>query len=394
MMEPAGPGAVTPRAFLRVGGATLARHQLGLALAMDCQRIVCLARDVAPELLALQHQAEGAGARFHILSSARALAGLVTANDDLLVLSDGLLADPGEARMLLEPGHAVLVQPIETGLAAGFERIDINHAAAGAFRVPGRLVEQLVELPPDCDVPSALTRIALQAGVPMQQVPAPAREGVRWRLIRDEAEAHAIEIDWMREHMGERSARTPVSLLSRFALLTLGPSLLHNGNGSKGGDIATLVTILLGLGAGWFGFTVVGFLLCALAAILRDGAAMLQRVERASLSLPAPSLSVEDALGWLLDLALVLLVVWAAPLMPWEAFVGRLFPPLMLVILARLLPRVFDRALVPWIEDRVLLALLLALAAGLGALSGAVQVLALLLAIAGLLFPGGKLRLT
>jgi hypothetical protein len=66
----------------------------------------------------------------------------------------------------------------------------------------------------------------------------------------------------------------------------------------------------------------------------------------------------------------------------------------MLVVLARLLPRVFDRALVPWIEDRLLLSVLLALAAGSGVLGGAVELLALVLAVAGLLFPGGKLRLT
>ena len=57
MMEPAGSGQAVPRAFLRVGGATLARHQLGLALALECdgrsvQTIEGLAR--GPELHPLQ----------------------------------------------------------------------------------------------------------------------------------------------------------------------------------------------------------------------------------------------------------------------------------------------------------------------------------------------------
>jgi hypothetical protein len=383
-----------PRAFLRVGGVTLARQQLGLALAMDCQRVICVAREVTAELIALQHEAERAGARFHIVSGPRALASLVTANDDLLALGEGLLADPEEAKALLEPGHTILVQPVEAGVSAGFERLDLNNATAGAFRIPGRLVERLLELSPDCDVPSALTRIALQSGIPTQEVPAAARNGARWRLIRNEAEAHTTENDWIRLHMGERRSATPVILLSRLGLLALGPSLLHAGSGSKVAALAAFAAMLIGLGAGWFQFTVAGFLLCAVASILRETSGVLRRVERASLSLPPPSLSPEDILGWLIDLALVALVVWSTPLAPWESLAGRAFAPLMLVILVRLVPRIFDHNGAPWIEDRVILALLLAVSAVIGLLVGAVQLLALLLALTAILLPGGKLRLT
>jgi hypothetical protein len=394
MTEPAGAGVPMPRAFLRVGGVTIARHQLGLALAMGCQRIICSAREVTPELIALQHEAERAGAHFHIVAGARALAGLITANDDLLALSEGLLADPQEAMALLEPGHAVLVQPVEIGVAAGYERIDLNHAGAGALRIPGRLVERLLELPPDCDVPSALTRIALQAGVAMREVPAAARDGARWRLIRDEAQAHAIEHDWLRLHMGERGAPTPTTLLSRFGLWMLGSSLLHGGSGSRVALLAALAVLLMGLGSSWLGLTVFGFVLLALATVLGGSAAILRRIERTSLSLPPASLSPETVLGWLIDLALIALVVRATPLMPWESVVVRIFAPLMLVILIRLAPRLVDRAWAPWIEDRVVLTVLLAIAAGIGLLAEAVQVLAIALALAGLLFPGGKPRIT
>jgi hypothetical protein len=99
-------------------------------------------------------------------------------------------------------------------------------------------------------------------------------------------------------------------------------------------------------------------------------------------------------LGWLIDLALIALVVRATPLMPWESVVVRIFAPLMLVILIRLAPRLVDRAWAPWIEDRVVLTVLLAIAAGIGLLAEAVQVLAIALALAGLLFPGGKPRIT
>lgn len=394
MMESAGPGASMPRAFLRVGGITLARHQLGLALAMNCQRVICLAREIGPELIALQHEAEKGGAHFHIVSGPRALAGLITANDDLLGLTEGLLTDPHEAKALLEPAHAVLVQPVETGLAAGYERIDLNNATAGAFRIPGRLVERLVELPPDCDALSALTRIGLQAGIAMREVPAFARDGARWRQIRDESEAHVTEIEWLRLHMGDRGTPTPIAMLSRLAMRTLGPSLLHAGNGGTVARAATLGALLIGLGAAWFGFTIVGLIFLALSAVSGESAAALRRIERSSLGEPASSLSVEVVLSWLVDLVMVALVVWSLPLAPWESLWQRAFGPVMLVMLMRLLPRLFDRTLAPWIEDRTLLSLLLAIAAGFGFLFGAVQLLAVLLALAGILFPGSKPRLT
>lgn len=394
MMEPAGTGQSMPRAFLRVGGATLARHQLGLALALECQRIICVAREVTQAIIALQHEAERAGARLHVISGPRALAGLVTANDELIVFTEGLLAAPQDALGLIEAGHAVLVQPIESGLAGGFERIDLNHAAAGAIRIPGRLVEGLADLPSDCDIPSALTRIALQSGIAMQAVPAAAREGARWKLVRNEVEAHAIESAWIRLHMGDGALPTPGILLARLGVLALGPSILHAGSGWALVALGALAVMLLALGAGWLGHAAVALLLCAIAWTLRRAAGLLERVEHDSLNLRKSAVSGEQILGWLLDIELIALVAWASPLLEWESLLSRVFPPFMLLALTRFLPRVLLRGWIAWLEDRALLALLLALAAALGVLEPAVQVLTMLLALAALLLSAGKAQLT
>jgi hypothetical protein len=394
MMEPAGSGQTAPRAFLRVGGATLARHQLGIALALECQRVICVAREIMPELIALQHEAERAGIRLHVIPGQRALAGLVTVNDELFVFTEGLLAAPQEAIGLLEVGHGVLVQPIESGLAAGFERIDINHAAAGLMRVPGRLVERLAELPPDVDIPSALTRIALQAGVAMQPVPAVSRESARWKLVRDEIEAHDIEGDWIRLHMGESALPTPGVLLSRLSVVGFGPSLLHAGTGWRLVALGALAVMLLALGAGWLGYAGVGLALCAVAWVIRRTAGLLERVEQDSLNLDKSVVSSGQVLDWLLDVELILLVVWSAPLPPWESVLTRVFPPFMLICLARLLPRVLLRGWIAWLEDRALMALVLAIAAAFSFLVPAVQVLGIALASVALLLSAGKSELT
>jgi hypothetical protein len=70
---------------------------------------------------------------------------------------------------------------------------------------------------------------------------------------------------------------------------------------------------------------------------------------------------------------------------------GRFFPPFILVCLARLLPRVLLRGWIAWLEDRALLALLLALAAAFGILVPTVQVLCMALAVAALLLSAGNL---
>lgn len=394
MMEPAGAGQPMPRAFLRVGGATLARHQLGIALALECQRVICVAREVSRELIALQHAAEDVGVQLHVVPGPRALSGLVSANDELIVFTEGLLAAPQIAIGLLETGHGVLVQPVESGLAAGFERIDINHAAAGALRVPGRLVEGLSDLSPDVDIPSALTRVALQSGIAMQSVPAAAREGPRWKLVRDEIEAQAVEGAWIRMHMGDGAMPTPGVLAARLSVLSFGPSLLHAGSGWKLVALGAVAIMLLALAAGWLGYAAVALAFCALAWTVRRVAGLLERIEHDSLRLRESAISSEQVLGWLLDVEIVALVVLSSPLPPWESLLSRVFPPFILVCLARLLPRVLLRSWVAWLEDRALLALLLALAAAFGVLVPAVEVLAMGLAFAALLLLTGKPKLT
>ena len=63
-------------------------------------------------------------------------------------------------RSLLDEAPGVLVLPVEAGVAAGFERIDINHAWAGALRMPGRIVAGLGDLPADWNPVAALLRLA------------------------------------------------------------------------------------------------------------------------------------------------------------------------------------------------------------------------------------------
>lgn len=393
MLEPAAESGLGARAFLRIGGLTVARQQLALAFALQCERIVCIAPALTSTIVELQHLAERAGAHFHVIPGARPLVGLVTATDELIVLADGLFASTAEACDLLSDGQSVLVQPIEQGLAAGFERIDLNHAAAGAMRLPGRLAERLGDLPADCDVVSSLQRIALQAGVRQRAIPSPGQDGLFWTLVRSDAEAHAIEPQWIRQRTRDADPLGPSRALALLGVRGFGPAMLHAGTGGNALLFAAVVCVLLALGAGWFGFAATGLGLCALGWLLREMASLLVRIERDE---TAPRKRI-DALGlfsWGIDAALVVLLAWAMLRGDGQQFLDRLFPPFMLIALLRIVAALPTGRWSGWLSDRGLAALAL-MGATLGGLaSQAAQAGASLAAVAAIVLARAKNRLT
>ncbi|HEY0957942.1 MAG TPA: hypothetical protein VGE05_01565 [Novosphingobium sp.] len=394
MMEPAGAGLPMPRAFLRVAGITLAQHQLGIARALECQRVICIAHHFSGELIALQHEAERAGLQFHVVAGARGLPGLITANDEVLVLTDGLLATPQDVVAQLGESHAVLVQSVDAGLAAGFERIDLNYAAGGAMAIPGRLVERLNELPADCDVSSALIRIALQSGIPTRELPAVLRETGYWLLVRDETAAHAIEGRWIRLHMGEARGISPGGLIVRLGVLGFGPALLHAGSGSMILVLAAAAILLMASVAGWLGFTASALLLCACGWVMRRGAVLLERIEHDSFDTSSGPTLRDRLLDGVFDMVLAAILIWNLAHPVFAGIADQAFAPLILLGLIRLLPRTLERRWTNWLEDRLLLCLVLAVSAMLGTLDLAIQGLSIALIAAGIFLSGPKTRLT
>lgn len=393
MNEPVAAGQPLARAFLRVGGAPVANHQLGLLLALECQRIVVLARDLSPGLLAVQQAAEARGAQFHVAADARGLSRLVTANDELVVLSDGLLADHDAARALLDRGPTVLAQPVEAGLAAGFERIDLNTATAGALRMPGRLATQLAELPADCDVPSALTRIALQGGVPLCEIAPELRSGGRWLLVRNDADARAVQDEWLRATVSGGEVATPIAALSRTLVLSLGQRLLQGGAGALYCMVASFVLLLLASGLGWFEFVASGLLAAALAALLARIGKHFYQAEAGGWA-GRKAGPMKSVLPVAIDAAIVAVLAWNPSHRVWETAFDRAFAPLVLILALHLGARVLDGAAGAWMADRFTLALVLALAAALGLAIPLAQALALVAIIAVIVLAPPRVRLT
>jgi hypothetical protein len=393
VLEPVAPGSYLPRGFLRIGGMSVARQQLGLALALGCERVICLAPGLSAELQELQQATESAGVQFTMITAPRQLLGLITAVDDLIVIGDGLFVSTADAAAMLEQGAGVLVQPIEQGLAAGFERIDLNHAAAALMRIPGRLVERIAELPEDYDPVSALQRIALQAGVPQRLILAVAGEPLFWTLVRSEADAHALEPQWIRQRTRADVSYSPARGIALLAVRLVGPALLHAGSGAGVITIAATILALIAVSLGWLGYGAMALACCALGWTLREFAAFLTRIEG---DLPGVSRVIDGraVYGWALDGVMIALSGWNMTPLVGQSPLDRYFPAAALIGVMRLLPRALAGRWTAALQDRAALALLLLAATAAGASGLAIQLTAILLLVAGIVLPRGEVILT
>jgi hypothetical protein len=334
--------------------------------------------------------------RFHIVSGPQQLSALVTATDELIVITEGLFADGANVAALLEGTRpVVLALPDDGAVAEGFERLDINNAAAGLMRIPGSLVERLHDLPPDCDAASALTRVALQAGAQMRKVPPEARQGGSWRMVRSESEALSLEAEWLRARLNTGHSLTLSDRVSRMGVLAFGASLLHAGNASGATSIGAIVALVLSLGSAWLESPVLAFALAALGWVLVRATDLLRNAERQAYSVVAPAIPRADALGWLVDASLVVICILAVPMASEFTPFGvgdRIFAPVMLILMVHLIPRLLQDGMAAWACDRGVLALALGLAAGVGYLGPVVRLLALGLTVAGILLPPRRLN--
>lgn len=359
LIEAAGaePGAL--RGYLPIGGRSILRHQIGLALSLGCKRIVVMAEGISGELVALQHISEAGGAQFHVVATARALVPLLQPEDDVFVLGDGLLAMPEAFRELLDAGPVVLTLPVETALPLGFERLDINSAFAAAMRFPGRIAASLADLPPEWNAQSALLRLAIQARVPQRAAPASLLDDGRWSIVRSEDEAHGAERRWLRLHtdMASGGSISPGEALAMAIVRRFGPAILHAGTRPAIVGLAAGLVGLLGGGMGWLGSFAAGFALLGVSWLVERVASLLGQVERDSLLASGMARRGVAIFHMLIDIGLVVLMTWrsqlpSGPAMPWGA---RAFAPALLVCAMRLAPLALPASRWSrWTEDRLL----------------------------------------
>lgn len=375
---------------LVLAGLSIAHRQLDLILALGCERVICIAQGVGQDLLALQHQAEAAGARFNAISDSQALLGLVNVTDEVVVVAEGLLPDTAEAQRALAEEGRVLALPVEAGIAAGFQRIDLNHAWAGVLVMPGRLVERLSQLPPDCDTVAALLRIALQGQVPQRVLPEALLAERRWAIIGNLREIGEIEPIWVRRHLPAPNLFVPGRSIAGFAVRLLGLPLFDRGLrpemlGWLGAGIAAFGVVFA-----YWQWPVTGLMLLAVAWLFSEACKAFGQVVRAGLGHSHFGGRAEWLVAWLIDLSLAAILLFALP----GGWTDRIFTVVVLLGSASLAGQLIGRKWAELAQDRLLLAAALALGAGFGLLLPAIQAICIVLMAVLVRFAHDRTQLT
>lgn len=375
------------RAALPLAGRSVLARQVDLLRAEGCERILCLCARVDEDILQVQRAVEASGGTFQALRGFLHLPALVRAEDELVILADGLLPDPALVHGLFadgpQPPRFVATLPAGSPLVSlhpdDFERIDASRHWAGLLAMRGAAVQQLADFPPDADAISLLLRLALQSGTPCREVPGddPAPDG--W-LLATGAEALAEqERALILRAAGKADWRRPSQAAARLSARALVP------NGLSQGPVAAILLAagLLsgGVLASALGAATAGLALAAggaLAAALAEALAGLRR----ELLGEGPSPQVMVRLGWAADMFAAIALLLALALSPLDQPLAVLGP--ILVGLARLTGRGAPPVPLAVTADRGVLLLALALAAGFGVLPQVTALFSLVL-LGGLL---------
>jgi hypothetical protein len=361
---------------LSLAGKTIARRQLDFALAAGCERVILLANGESAESVALRHAAEERGARLQCIGDAHGLLGALSGGDELLVLAPGLVAEEATAIEALERGSAVLAFPAGPGIAAGFERIDLERAWAGALVLPGRLVERLADLPSDSDPTAALLRIALQARVAEKRLDERVLDEGSWSMVQADGDLDPRQRAWLKRNLprpaGYGISRTLVNLALReraIALLAVPRTLPTLW-------IGVALTLFGAVGSAANGWNAPAFVLVALGALLAEFAGGLEHLRDAPFGRPR-----RRRLGSLAPGLVDAVLAASAALALEGSWLHRLFPPLVLLAVLHASRPGQWPGVAALLGDRALSALVLAVAAALGLAEAAVMLLALVIVV-------------
>jgi len=386
-LQPTEAGAL--RADLPLAGRSVLAWQVALLQSMGVERVLCLCANTGGEVLRLQHMVEAGGAAFHALSGFAALPALVRAEDDLIILRDGLLPDPALVRALVGDGPAlkrmIAALPADHPLAAAFpedfERIDAARHWAGLLVMRGAAVQQLADFPGDADAVSVLLRLALQTGTPCRDLSADDLTPDHWLLAESPFAVQQHEQALIERAAPRGDWRAPLTALALRLVRGFAPRGLAQGAQVSAG--LALVALLGGVIAAALG-AASGALALAAAGAFAARVSGAYATLAARLARQAASRAPYRALGLAVD-ALAALILWFA-LAPWPQWAPLAVCGPLTIGLARLTAHDGSAdALVAFADDRASLMLLLALASAFGLLPGAVAVLAMALLAALLL---------
>ncbi|MFN3988843.1 MAG: hypothetical protein ACK4IS_01150 [Erythrobacter sp.] len=280
------------RASLILAERSVLSWQATLACALGCERVIILSNAPDEAFAEAARTCRSHGAAFLHLRQFAGLAALIHADDELLMIGDGLLPDRESLQDLVAPAgvekplaKVVLCLPADHPQAArwpeDFERIDAARCWAGVAVMRAAPVQRLVDFPPDSNPVSLLLRMALQEGTPCRTLSGTQSAENRWLL------AHGPEVLGTQEQAliaDSRKAREwSAPALALVEEIAARWALRGAGMAAPGTSLGGLACLIAALGAGAAGWDLLALVCALLGSLALDLGAALGRIRRAVL---------------------------------------------------------------------------------------------------------------
>lgn len=255
------------RASLPLAGRTLLERQAEQARAVGASHILVMVATLPQDLTGAMDRIRASGCPVTPLRSISEIPAHVGAQDQLMLVADGLVAPEACYEALADANAPALLATPDNQAARDLERIDGQTRWAGLALLPHAMVAQLGNVPDDWDIGSTLLRQAVQAGGHRIMCEAALFERGEVAIITNSVEASLIttsmlqQADFGGEGMGQRALFAPLARL-------VGPALLRQHvptTALYGGGLGLLAA---GLAAACFGQP----LWAAVAGLLASGA--------------------------------------------------------------------------------------------------------------------------
>lgn len=354
--------------------------QLDVAKALGCEKIACLVEHNLPFVQDVARAAERDGIEFLTVNSGLDLVGVVSADHEILVMCDGIIIDQSLVVSVLGTQRGVAAVPASSGIAAGLERIDAEHAWAGILVARGAIVERLADLPPDSDVISLLLRLALQSGAKPVALGEKSLKDSQVLLALDEGAVLQRETALLNEGIDQSEWIAPGDAVAKLAARAMAPAMLSKGPTIVGGGGLALMVVAVGLAHQ--SLSAAALLTLGVGLFALTTAQTLARL-RNRLAGRSTNRNISITVKALVDT--VLIAVLALPMTLTDAS-ERLYLPVLLIGLLRLAELLAPERAQPLLSDRVTLSALLAVSAVLGVIPQTIAALTLIVLAASLIF--------
>ncbi|MDG6078234.1 hypothetical protein E3U23_03405 [Erythrobacter litoralis] len=236
-----------------------------MAIALQCQRIVCFASGSHGTLQKLADRLHASQVDFVVALSTPDLVSKLPIDGELLLFEEAVFP---EERLLEELSHSPFVAAVnsEVGVPIGYERIDPQWAWAGVLMAPSAIARSFVNLPSDVAPVPTLLRLALQNRVPIKPIDSALIDCGYWMRESTAVDLRDKEKRWLTSQARETDIWAPCLFMAERVGLRLARDVISTRY-ERGPTLVCAILLVLACALGSIGWFATAFATIALAFI-------------------------------------------------------------------------------------------------------------------------------